>query len=330
VDEARHESLAELEIAFKQLPSEAGALPWITDRLFRNLLTDLTGNTHRTEICIDKLYSPDSASGRLGLVEMRAFEMPPHARMSLAQQLLLRGLLTSFWEKPYEQELVHWNTQIHDRFMLPHFNQSDFEDVIDHLNAQGHDFEAGWFAPHFEFRFPLYGSFVQRGVEVELRQALEPWHVLGEQAAGGGTSRAVDSSLERLQVKVRGMTDSRHVVCCNGRRLPLHPTGVEGEYVAGVRFRAWQPPHCLHPTIPVHAPLTFDLVDSWNGRSIGGCEYHVADPAGRNYEDFPVNAFAAESRRRSRFTTTGHTPGEMDAPVPELNADYPMTLDLRT
>ncbi len=330
VDEARNEALAEMEIAFKQLPDDAASQPWLSDRLFRNLLTDLTGNTHRSEICIDKLYSPDSATGRLGLVEMRAFELPPHARMSLAQQLLLRGLLTSFWERPYEQKLVRWNTEIHDRFMLPHFNEQDFQDVIADLNDHGHDFDYRWFGPHFEFRFPTYGSFAQRGVEVEIRQALEPWNVLGEQAMAGGVSRAVDSSLERVQVKVRGMTDSRHSLACNGRRLPLHPTGVEGEYVASVRFRAWQPPHCLHPTIPVHAPLVFDLVDSWNGRSLGGCEYHVADPAGRNYEDFPVNAFAAESRRLSRFTKTGHTPGRMTAPDPEINADYPMTLDLRT
>ena len=331
VDEARNDSLYELEVAFKQLP-DAGKWtpPWLVDRLFRNLLLDSSGNTHRAEFSIDKLYSPDSATGRIGLVEMRAFEMPPHARMSLAQHLLLRGLVSKFWVEPYTNGLVRWGTDIHDRWMLPHFCETDFAEVIRDLREAGYAFDADWFKPHFEFRYPRIGDFAQRDVQIELRTALEPWHVLGEESGGGGTVRYVDSSLERLQVKARGLVGDRFALTCNGRRVPLHPTGTNGEGVAGVRYRAWQPPICLQPTIGSHAPLTFDLYDTWNQRSIGGCQYHVAHPGGRGYETFPVNSYEAESRRLSRFISQGHTQKRFVPPTEPVNRDFPFTLDLRT
>jgi uncharacterized protein (DUF2126 family)/transglutaminase-like putative cysteine protease len=330
IDEARNDVLHELKLAFDQVPDFGQVPPWLVDRIFRNILTDVTGNTHRAEFCIDKLYDPGSAVGRLGLLELRSFEMPPHARMSLTQQLLLRGAVARFWEQPYQLPPVAFGTQLHDRFLLPYFCARDFNDVIEDMQRAGLPFKAEWFAPHIEFRFPLQGEVAYDGVEMELRTALEPWHVLGEEGTPGGTVRYVDSSVEKLQVLIRNAIPGRHHVTCNGKRVPLHSTGTPGEFVAGVRYRAWQPSEALHPTIGVDAPLTFDLVDTWTNRSLGGCVYSVSSPGGRNWTTMPVNANEAEGRRLSRFRSFGHTPGVLHVPPPTIaREDFPLTLDLR-
>ena len=360
VDEGRDEKLYELEIAFQQMPEGEVPAPWLVDRLLRHLLTDITGNTHRSEFCIDKLYSPDSSTGRLGILELRSFEMPPHAQMSLVQVVLLRSLIAWFWREPYKHDLVRWGTELHDRFMLPHYVHEDMRQVTKDLQRAGFAFDLEWLAPFFEFRFPRYGNTLIDGMDMELRFAIEPWHVLGEEMSSSGTARYVDSSVERVQIAVTGFTEGRYVIACNGRRVPMRNTGRKGEYVAGVRYRAWQPPSALHPTIAPHTPLVFDVIDTWNGRSVGGCTYYVAHPGGRSYDDFPVNDYAAETRRMTRFWDYGHTPGviirpplastrdvasdepflqnfkatdkapsAMAPPVEELSVDYPFTLDLR-
>ncbi|MEU9807220.1 transglutaminase family protein [Mycobacterium sp. NPDC050853] len=335
VDEGREDALYELEIAFAEIErltnleegaadegrSASGApdddrsasvAPWITDRALRHLLTDITGNTHRAEFCIDKLYSPDSARGRLGLLELRGFEMPPHFQMAMVQSLLVRALVARFWEQPLQAPLIRHGANLHGRYLLPHFIIHDIAQVAADLRAHGIAFETSWLDPFTEFRFPRIGTAVFEGIEIELRGAIEPWRVLGEEATAGGAARYVDSSIERVQVRVIGADRSRYVVTCNGEPIPLLSTTNPDVQVAGIRYRAWQPPSALHPSITVDDPLRFELIDTANALSRGGCTYHVSHPGGLAYDDPPVNAVAAESRRGRRFDATGYTTGRVD------------------
>jgi len=331
IDEARHDSLYEMEIALKELDKQTETPPWLVDRLFRHLLTDLTGNTHRAEFCIDKLYNPDRSSGRLGLVELRAFEMPPHYRMNLTLQLLIRSLIAKLAESPFKpRKLKRWGSELHDRFMLPHYIWEDFLDVLYDLEKVGLKMEPEWFAAHFEFRYPLCGTIGYKEIEIEVRQGMEPWHTLGEESSSSGTARYVDSSLDRLQIKVNQFQPDRYELRANGVPLPLKNTGRQGEYICGLRYRAWQPPSCLHPTIPVDAPVYIDLVDKWTDLIVTGCRYHAGHPGGRSYDNAPINTLEASSRWKAKFDPHSHTPGPAPKPrVIEPSFEYPMTLDLR-
>jgi uncharacterized protein (DUF2126 family) len=329
VDEARLDSLYELELAFRHIPVDT-CRPDILDGLFRNLLVDVTGNSHRAEFCLDKMYPPDGHGLRLGLLELRAFEMAPHYRMGLLEMLLVRGLISIFWRRPYTAPLVGWGTALHDRFMLPHFVKRDFSEILSYMRQFGLTFEEHWFDAHYEFRFPEIGSFVAHSVAIELRQALEPWNVLAEETTSGRTGRSVDSSLERIQVKVTDSTpDSRYMLICNGRNVPLHATDVPEERVAGVRYRARKLATSLLPTIPVHTPLTFDLIDTWIARPVGRCSYYGGPPHGSAYTSRPINATEAMRRRLERFVVSVPTDASIVVPPQEHNSILPITLDLR-
>lgn len=353
MDEGRREQLYELEIALAHLPDKVDSVPlWYVDDLMRHLLTDITGNNHRAEFCIDKLHHPDAPQGKLGLLELRAFEMPPNAQMSLLQVLLVRSLVAMLWDKPMPPRLVRWGTALHDRFMLPHFLAEDIAAVADELQENGFPMRAAWFDAFVNFRFPILGQVTVQGVDLELRLALEPWYVLGEQMGERGTSRFVDSSVERIQVRLRRLDPSRYWLLCNGHIVPLTPTETADEFVAGVRFKAWNPSYSLHPNIPAHAPLSFDLYDRWNRCSVGGCTYHTIDPTGIAWHTQPRNARDAEARREALFEPVGHLQGTFEVPPGPLNLyrevlsrpasdqqpnlppdgsrEYPMTLDLRT
>ncbi len=329
IDEARLDALYELEVAFRNMPP-SDCPPWIVDGLFRNLLVDVTGNAHRAEFCVDKLYPPEGMGLKIGLLELRAFEMAPHLRMGLATTLLVRALATMFWKTPFQADFVRWGTTLHDRFLLPHFLRADLHDVLAILRAAGYAFDERWFTSHFDFRFPCIGSVAANGVELELRRALEPWNVLAEEATSGGTVRSVDSSLERVQVRLSGAAaDSRYAVLCNGHRVPLKSTGVAGEMVAGVRFRARQLSATLHPTIPVQSPLVFDVVDRVTEQSLARCLYHALAPEGRIYTGRPTSAAEAEQRRTERFIPAEAPSGQKVIPPEQTHPLFPMTLDLR-
>ncbi|MCB1174585.1 MAG: transglutaminase family protein, partial [Leptospiraceae bacterium] len=328
IDEGRHESLYELEIAFQNFPRD-GSLPWLIDRLLRHHLTDLAGNTHRAEICIDKLYAPDRSDGRLGIVELRAFEMLPQPRENLVVALLIRAIIARLLKSGYQMPFKRFGTALQDQYMLPFYLEQDLYSILADLKQFGFHFKPEFFKPILDFRFPLCGRLQVAGVELEIRAALEPWHVLGEESIFGQTARMVDSAVERLQVQARHLDPDRYAVLCNGFQVPLQPATSPDIRLAGVRFKAWHLVHTLHPNVKVHAPLVFEVVDLAAGQSLGGATWHVSHPGGRNFEERPINAREAESRWESRFRPGGHTPGPLVGKDGTPAADYPHTLDLR-
>lgn len=357
VDEGKPDAIYNLEIAFKALERNSHPSFWLVDRLFRNILTDITGNTHRSEFCIDKLYSPDSSTGRLGILELRAFDMAPQKEMCLVQLLLIRSLVAAFWQKPYRQKLIKWGSELHDRFMMSHYIRKDMEEIIEYLNNEGIAFDKRWLEPFYEFRFPVLGRAMVDEMELTLRAAIEPWNVLGEEISSTGTARFVDSSMERVEVLLRNFNADRYKLLCNRTIVPLNATSTPLQFVAGVRYKAWAPPSALHPTKGVDSPLVFDIYDTWNKRAIGGCIYHVMHPGGRGYDTFPVNAIEAEGRRFTRFYEENHSPQvpsflfnqqvdvngtkyavepfiekvNLITPLePPKNENYPFTLDLQS
>jgi uncharacterized protein (DUF2126 family) len=329
VDEARHDALYELELALDRAHAERPTPPWLIDGLFRNLLCDVSGSTHRAELSIDKLYDPRTPFGRQGLVELRAFEMPPHPRLAAAQVLLARALVAAFVRTPYRGTLARWGQGLHDRFLLPWFLDRDLDDVLAYLAAAGLPFPADAYKPFVELRCPLVGSIEAGDVRLEVRNALEPWHVLGEEVGAGGTARYVDSSLERLEVRAIGLVPERHRVLVNGAIVPMRTTAAADIHVAGVRFRAWCPPRSLHPHLGVHHPVRFDVLDTWAARSLGACAYHVWHPEGRGYASPPLTRFEASARRSARFTVEGPLPYPVEARPARPSEDQPYTLDLR-
>jgi uncharacterized protein (DUF2126 family) len=339
LDEARHESLYELELAFQFLQPGQDVPPWLVDRLLRNLLIDVTGNTHRTALCIDKLFPVDNLPNQLGLLEFRSFAMPPHAHMNLVQLLLVRSLVAWFWAQPYTEPLIRWGTTLHDAFLLPYYLERDFQAVLADLRAAGYEFQADWFRPFWDFRFPSYGQVTCQGYhgetfQLELRHAIEPWHVLGEEMTHNGTARLVDSSLERLQVKLVHQSSGLafpllYTITCNGYPLPLQATDTSQVVVAAVRYRARMTSQMLHPAISPHVPLRFDVVHLQSGRSLGGCFYHVDSPNGEPYTHFPTDPDAARRRMAERFVPHAGEPQPVLQSSLAIHSDYPKTLDLR-
>lgn len=331
VDEARHDALYELELALPALFRRDPRLPaWQVDALLRHLLVDIAGSTHRAEISIDKLLDPGTPFGRQGLVELRAFEMPPHPRMLTAQAILVRSLVASFTSEPYQHGLVRWGQELHDKFLLPYFLWRDLEDVLAHLARTGVALPVEAYRPFVELRCPLVGTLEIGDARVEVRNAIEPWHVLGEEATTTGTARYVDSSMERIELRSIGLDPERYVVAVNGLAAPLRTTVGRDVRVGGVRFRAWCPPHALHPHLGIHHPLHIDVIDTWAERGVAAGAYHVWHPEGRSYDAPPLTRVEAAARRAQRFTLEGPSPSPLAPARAVPHPEQPYTLDLRT
>jgi len=340
VDEGRHDNLYELEMAFLTLAPRKSVPPEVIDRLLSPLLQDVSGNTHRTVLCIDKLFPVQVPRLQLGLLEFRSFEMPSHTGLRLLQMLLLRAFVAWFWRHPCTKPLCRWGADLRDRWLLPYYLHQDFQTVLADLQAAGYPLQASWFTAWWERRFPQYGtvSLLDNPLRrLELRAALEPWPVIGTMD-GGGASRPVDNSMERIQVMLTGAVGDRpqrealgdrYAVLCNGHRVPMRSTGTAGDYVGGVRFRARSTQTAPHPALAPHAPLVFQVLDTWQQTFLGGAIYHVQPPSGEPDQTLPESFEEARSRLTERFVPLQRGTFPDTIPPLILHPDTPMTLDLR-
>jgi uncharacterized protein (DUF2126 family) len=277
IDESFFEIPRELAHSLASMEEmEAPASPIMIDAILRNLLLDYNGNTHKAEVSVDKFFNPFMPKGRLGLVEFRSIEMSPDIEQFLAIQALWRALAASFVTKPYQEPLVDWKGKLHDDFLLPFFLEEDLCKVIEYLNESGFSFERDWFLPHLKFRFPILAEEKAGDSLWHLRRALEPWPLLGEQPTASGLVRCVDSSTERLEIRLFAPSKDRKktpvTILVNGWNLPLHPHP-KGGFIGAVRFRTFILPTCLHPQVLPHTPLLIQFFDD-SGKNIGSWNYH--------------------------------------------------------
>ncbi|MGI9212205.1 MAG: transglutaminase family protein, partial [Methylococcaceae bacterium] len=277
-DEGRPDALYELNIALSRIPHTEPALPWIPDRILRHKLADPAGDIRRAEIRIDQLYDPDRIGQRLGRIMLRSFETAENGPLATAQLLLVRALVATLAMRPVTKPLINWGTALHDRYMLPGVLWEDLKAVLAEIRQCGIPLQDEWYKPLLELRFPLLGRTQIGPITLEMRSAHEPWPILAEEVTASGVARFVDSANDRVQIEVFGITPGRHILACNGRRVPLQPTATQGHCIAGIRYKAWNPVATLHPTVPPVYELAFDLIDTWTDKVLGGFTYSPPRP----------------------------------------------------
>jgi uncharacterized protein (DUF2126 family) len=340
IDESTFEALYELEIACAG--AESLGTPQnlaLFDLLFRDLLMDRSGNTHRAEISVDKLWNPFAPNGRLGLVEFRAFETHPAPAVQSVTALFVRAILARLAADPFNAPFVRWAGELHDRFFLPAFVWEDLAIICADLRNHGIAFDAEWLRAPWEFRFPKLGEFALpvSNLKSEIsnptlvfRQALEAWPLLGESPNAGTVARTVDSSLDRIEARIsEAKFLEGGLLLANGLPCAFRATA-GGAAACGIRYRAFYLSPSLQPHVPVHAPLLLEWVDRTTLTVVAAARWHVWNPANSAYAAAPADVTLAAARRAERWEYWPHTIGQPRF-VPKI--DFPPegrhTLDLR-